>query len=355
MRRFGLALAGCLLAQLIAPPPAQAWWGWWDELSGAGPFRGWEVETRLFCFGDRRGPTDALLEAAAKQLTFAYELARANPDANSKYGDRLAELTASSMPAVSRSVTGQKLQDLGGKTKELTDELARVKSQTPVEKTVARTLEEVANAYERAGEVRLLGASAGVTLSACPIQRDVYRRGSINMTFRRLESYSSRQDQYAGGNQVVLTTFVPAVAWRPMLGIGPDWADFFDLASGAGVYWLTSDGSKPGGFDTISGILLEPVRIDFHAPSVVTSRPRWYWALLGGLSYRRGWAIFPAGFEANAFGVTQTPQQGERIPAEWVRNKAIYLDLGPLIHRLAMNKENREAGGSRGTRDPVSK
>jgi len=351
MRRFGLALAGCLLAQLIAPPPAQAWWGWWDELSGAGPFRGWEVETRLFCFGDRRGPTDALLEAAAKQLAFAYELVRANPDENSKYGTKLADLTSSSMASVSRSVTGQKLQDLGAQTKTLTDELAR-ESQTPVVQSVTRTLREVANAYERAREVRLLGASAGVTLSACPIQRDVYRRGSINMTFRRLESYSDREKQYAGGNQVVLTTFVPAVAWRPLLGIAGGWADWVDLASGAGVYWLTSEGSMPGGFDAISGVLLEPVRIDFHAPSALTKRPGLGWALLGGLSYRRGLAIFPGGFEANAFGVTQTPQQAERISSEWVRNSAIYMDLGPFIHRLAMNKENREA---RGTGDAVSK
>lgn len=167
------------------------------------------------------------------------------------------------------------------------------------------------------------------------------------MTFRRLESYSDREQQYAGGNQVVLTTFVPTVGWRPLLGIAGGWADWIDVASGAGVYWLTSEGSKPGGFDTISGIVLEPVRIDFHAPSVLTSRPGLGWALLGGLSYRRGLAIFPAGFDANAFGTTQTPRQAERISSEWVRNSAIYMDLGPLIHRLVMNKENRDAGGTR--------
>ena len=67
MRRVVLVVALCLGVQLILPAPAQAWWGWWDELSGAGPFRGLELETRLACFGQReRRANVAFAQAAAR-------------------------------------------------------------------------------------------------------------------------------------------------------------------------------------------------------------------------------------------------------------------------------------------------
>jgi ABC-type sugar transport system substrate-binding protein len=40
---------------LIGPAPAQAWFGWLDDLSGPGPFWGQQYEVRIACFG---GDTD---------------------------------------------------------------------------------------------------------------------------------------------------------------------------------------------------------------------------------------------------------------------------------------------------------
>jgi hypothetical protein len=53
MRRLGLALTLCLLAHLALPSPAHAWWHWIDELSGPGPFNGFEVDLRLVCFSEQ--------------------------------------------------------------------------------------------------------------------------------------------------------------------------------------------------------------------------------------------------------------------------------------------------------------
>jgi hypothetical protein len=57
--------------------------------------------------------------------------------------------------------------------------------------------------------------------------------------------------------------------------------------------------------------------------------------LVAGLSYRRGWAIFPRGFAANAFGTTSTPEQAHQISAEWVRTAAIFMDVTPFIHYMS--------------------
>ena len=55
MRRVSLTLVSGVLFGLVFPSSAHAWWGWIDELSGAGRFRGWEVEARLYLLRYDRG------------------------------------------------------------------------------------------------------------------------------------------------------------------------------------------------------------------------------------------------------------------------------------------------------------
>ncbi len=50
MRRLGAALFVCVFAQLVRPSHADAWWHYFDELSGPGPFNGVEVDVRVICF-----------------------------------------------------------------------------------------------------------------------------------------------------------------------------------------------------------------------------------------------------------------------------------------------------------------
>src|SRR5262245_44553043 len=45
-----LGLLAVLL--LVAPARADAWWGWLDDLSGPGRFRGPQFEFRVACFGE---------------------------------------------------------------------------------------------------------------------------------------------------------------------------------------------------------------------------------------------------------------------------------------------------------------
>ena len=53
MRLRHLVIATCcVVVQLAAPAPAQAWWEWLDQLSGPGPFTGWDFQWRVKCIPD---------------------------------------------------------------------------------------------------------------------------------------------------------------------------------------------------------------------------------------------------------------------------------------------------------------
>src|SRR6267142_1035934 len=51
MRTVKRALGFVAICLVLAPAPAQAWWGWLDDLSGPGRFRGPLFEFRIICFG----------------------------------------------------------------------------------------------------------------------------------------------------------------------------------------------------------------------------------------------------------------------------------------------------------------
>jgi hypothetical protein len=52
---------------LIAPAPAQAWWGWLDELSGPGPWTFFDVQYRIVCIEDRSSDATAMVATDKNQ------------------------------------------------------------------------------------------------------------------------------------------------------------------------------------------------------------------------------------------------------------------------------------------------
>ena len=54
MRTFKATLLFLAVFFLVTPAPAQAWFGWLDDLSGPGPFWGEQYEVRVACIGDVR-------------------------------------------------------------------------------------------------------------------------------------------------------------------------------------------------------------------------------------------------------------------------------------------------------------
>ena len=60
MRLRHLVIATCcVVVQLAAPAPAQAWWEWLDQLSGPGPFTGLDIQWRVKCIPDNRAASIA--------------------------------------------------------------------------------------------------------------------------------------------------------------------------------------------------------------------------------------------------------------------------------------------------------
>jgi hypothetical protein len=335
MRHLFLAVAVCLGIQLILPAPAQAWWGWWDELSGAGPFQGLEIEARLACFGGAtpHPARDGTLAMIQRQFDYEMSVLRTDPKANPDLVRQLTNLNALLSAAVSNSVTVEQLDNVAKAAAALSRDGADQRLQI-VLKNLERDLLE---SKGRLVTLKNQRGSAGVMFSACPIRRDNNRRVSINATFRLLNSYGDRKGLYAGGNEIELAMFVPALAWRPLVDFST--IDVIDLSTGAGVYWFSSAAGVPGSFEPFRGVVLEPVRLDFHVPSKLVGRG-WFGAALAGASYRRGWAIFPAGFAADAFGTTIPPELARQIPGEWVKTQAIFWDFGPLIHYAKVGKTN---------------
>jgi hypothetical protein len=186
-------------------------------------------------------------------------------------------------------------------------------------------------ANETQGDLVDQNFSGGITFSACKVRPGETRRASIDLGFRLLRyTDDSASNAFAGGNSISLSTFVPSFEWRVFTNPR---IDVVDAGVGAGVYFFTSLGSNPGGFNSFSGLIVEPVRLDFHAPTVLT-RDHW-WAAIPNLRF--GLIVFPGGFDANAFGPLLTGAKARQIDAEWLKDFGIFFDLEPIVRRFSRN------------------
>ena len=163
-------------------------------------------------------------------------------------------------------------------------------------------------------------SSVGVLWSFCSPEK--IRRVSIDLGITYLRADDAR---FADGNRLKLITMIPSVSWRVF-----DDAryDAVDVGIGGGMYWFSSVGFAP-----FNGVVLQPWRVDIHAPSSWSSKPpgdrygrRW----LALATLRLGHLAFPAGFEPNAFNPASGTPVG-RIAGELVFSKSIFLNLEPLI------------------------
>jgi len=118
---------------------------------------------------------------------------------------------------------------------------------------------------------------------------------------------------------------------------------------GAGVYWFSSKG-----FDSFSGMVLQPARFDFHAPTFWATLPldskKNVWRRIGAApTFRFSFLEFPAGFSEDAFKGTGVHHA--RIPGELNKSWTIFINLDPFVRRPPFaTKTSAGAGG--GASDP---
>lgn len=330
-----------VLIILLLPSPAQAWFGWLDRLSGPGGFHSRQVELRLFCFGPD-SPVPGLLRDlsetrvttarfAADQNSERYEAARA---AWLKFlSDYTVAVDSSAMfPRDAKTV----IEDLYALIAKVDEQrrsrgLERGKEWVAAVEQLQTQLERTARAGIDAARMTTNNVGAvGVLWSFCSEKKE--RRLSVEFAASFYATFND-DPKWAGGQRIAFTTFMPGLSWH---AISNPWYDVVDLGVSGGVYVFTS-----GAFPSFSGVVLQPYRLDFHAPSAWStylSSPRNWRKLPLGLatlvSFRHGYLLFPQGFKPDVFAAEG--QRTPRLEAELVRTRVWFLNLEPLA-KMMMN------------------
>jgi hypothetical protein len=159
----------------------------------------------------------------------------------------------------------------------------------------------------------------GFILSACRLAENERRRAAIDVSMRFVWTKDERF--VPEGEKIYLSTVEPAFSWSVF--DDPN-HDFVDYGMGAGFYWITSKS-----FPTVSGGFLEPIRLDFHAPSNAPKAVRWF-------VVRAGLLVFPGGFEPDAFPLL-SGAPNTRISRDVVKYIGFYIDTDALHKRRPAN------------------
>lgn len=314
------ACAATFLVQTMMPTPAYAWWEKLEKLSGPGPFSGLAVDFRVACFGEI-SPDATRAEAATREAIAATAAAKlTKADESSEW--QLAEFKW----AAAAAAWGRAL----GMTPEAVDGTGTLRNR-------AEKQEQLGTDLRRAYRARSTATSAaGVDWSLCdPLKQ---QRWAVDVGWSNLRASGS--SDYAR-EPIHLDTLIATVSLRVFAST--KW-DVLDIGAGAGGYWFTSGSPEASptetsaGFASLNGVVLQPVRISFHAPSNWSalrvdkgaSRTKVFLGRIAAVpSFAFGLTRFPAGFDPGAFGTGASAQR--RIPSEWVKTYSVSANVQSLL------------------------
>jgi hypothetical protein len=357
-----------LVSLMLSPAPAHAWWGWLDDLSGPGTFRGPQFEFRAMCFGPESEAKQLLgdlknADALARKLiggdessTVSRQLAAADANAALDAWRQLIArlnatkrtfpvLNAEEVRKVSSSILAMaenqlvtlaaapppqqppSIRDATGRaTVPQTVQLAPAVSVQPRAVSMFLNDPEAKLPPMTAAVTRGISSigSTGVFLSAC--STDIKRRSSVDFGVNFW--HADGAESFANGQQIRLTTLMPIFSIRVFTD--PRF-DVWDAGIGAGVYWFTSKGS-----DSFNGVVLQPARFDFHAPTLWSTYPlnsakNWARRIAAAPMFRISVMNFPAGFPPDAFA--GTGQHHDRIGSELVKSWSLFFNVQPFIRK----------------------
>ena len=141
---------------------------------------------------------------------------------------------------------------------------------------------------------------------------------------------------FANGQEIRLTTLMGEFSFRVFTD--PRF-DVLDAGVGVGAYWFTSPG-----FDSFSGVVLQPGRLDFHAPTLWSTyrlmdrsgmRKNAVTEILRRVAavptFRFSVMEFPSGFSPDAFA--GTGGHHVQIPGELVKSWSVFLNFEPFLRK----------------------
>jgi hypothetical protein len=159
-----------------------------------------------------------------------------------------------------------------------------------------------------------------------PLQRDQFRRASINLAFAYLDANGNPLKYAAGLDPAVkLTLLKPSVWWRPFPA--------FEVGTGAGIMWF----SGPA-FPSFTRFFVEPFRVDVKLSALSHPFPE-YQTWMEAVSFRWGVAFIPGGFLAEDFGAIPGSFQSSR---DAIHSFTISIELDPIIRHWV---RTRRSGG----------
>jgi hypothetical protein len=377
MRAFKTTLS-LLVLLLVVPAPAQAWFGWLDNLSGPGPFNGAEFDFKLLCFMDQPSWQQAV---AAKQSLVDFEnfsktmMAAATvvtPAArqNNQLREDIGRLSMDLFMDIEKLSAKLNLQQIGIPDQHASeDALAKVhagfqrvfKALDPPlsneQMNTLKILQALETAVERTSSM-LRGARVPTTsepslgfwascsdrlrhetpgLAGDIRHEDRHPVASIVLNYRDLANsklfHLFSDVARDGGDAIHLRILEPKLSW-PITGR----FDFLDGEAGAGIYRFSSTGFT--GAKSFHGLVFEPIRFNLHAPGSLiekyaakcTCLDRFLTRLALSVSYSAGVLMFPGGFSTDRFISGKPGDVGREIPGgEAIFEQGIVINVGRLF------------------------
>ena len=329
-----------LAVLLLIAAPAHAWWGWLDDLSGPGRFRGPQFEFRLVCFGEE-SEAKKLVDGLKNANELTRKIVRGNIESINAAGDAWRQLEAElnatrlTFPVLETAAIERVSIDMNGRWEKFRETLVGPgRPSVEAESGASTTFLNSTNAQVQpliAAVVRGISSinSTGIFLSAC--STDNKRRSSIELGTGFW--YADGNSSFANGEQIRLTTLMPEFSLRVFTD--PRF-DFLDAGVGAGIYWFTSKG-----FNSFSGVVLQPGRLDFHAPTLWATYPldsgsHILRRIAAAPTFRFGLTMFPAGFSPDAFA--GVGDKHVRIPGELIKSWTLFINLEPFVRKAPFVK-----------------
>jgi hypothetical protein len=336
MRTFKTTLLLLTVFLLTVPAPAQAWFGWLDDLSGPGPFWGVEFDFRLVCFMEKAPWSESI---AAMQVANTLLESVNRPESlrdrrGRNFRASLGSIRSQVLMVFPNAKRHQAALDLAAEVANMRDVFFPVTAPDAATFEAARrALDKVESSLREAAVPEVSKLPGSVVFARCSDRlpnepsvsgysgirhEDRHPVVSIVLNYRELantkflhlfaDNARASNSGYSGGKAIHLRILEPKLSWA-MSGH----FDFLDGQAGIGIYQFSS-----GGFTSFSGLVVEPIRFDLHPPGRLVDGEKNIWKRLPySISYSAGVMLFPGGFASSRFsalgGLARDISGGEAI------------------------------------------
>jgi hypothetical protein len=374
----------CAVVQLAVPRDAFALFEWLDHLSGPGPFRGVELQYRLFCAMNQESAQDVVKKATTAMASSistdalpsirlfdgrfrdvqADAVRRSITTTQTEIANLLAVIDAVTQRSGKNQQDGnENLLSLAAQTQRLERILAGVDAAAANDrnKNTLPLLSGLRDAALAAAVPRFRSLPGGIVWASCydrpgpfgvpeshtlaadgSIPAEVVRAAarhrhpvfSLNLNYRFYTTGnwyglivplgSTSRPEYANGKSIRLQALQAQGSVPITRGL-----DLVDFQASLGWYAFTSSD-----FDVINGLIVEPFRFDVHVPARVAEATRDpVLRGLASLSFRWGGVMFPGGIEASRFNATGSAAGKDVSGKELLLDWGLVLNIGRLFSK----------------------